>query len=264
MKYINNFFENNGGKIMNVFITIIIGYLVIKMITFIIAKSKLMKRVDATIGTFFTGLIQFVLYVAYIITILSMIGIPMTTFIAMLSALGLAVALALQGNLSNFASTLMILAFKPFKVGDFIESQNNIGTVKEIQLLFTHILTPDNRKLVVPNSELVNARIINYTAEATRRIDLVFNASYNDDVEHVKSIIKDIVYNHDLILNEPEPIVRLAMHNTSSLDYDVKIWVKKENYWGVRYDLHEQIRDKFMKEGITIPFAQHVVYMNEG
>lgn len=264
MDYIIDFFEKNFGTIINVLITIVVGYLIIKMITFIISKTKLMKRVDATISTFFTGLIRFVLYVAYIITILSMVGIPMTTFIAMLSALGLAVALALQGNLSNFASTLMILAFKPFKVGDFIESQNNIGTVKDIQLLFTHILTPDNRKLVVPNSELVNARIINYTAEATRRIDLVFNASYNDDVEQVKSIIKDIVNNHEMILKEPEPIIRLAVHNTSSLDYDVKIWIKKENYWNVRYDMHEQIIDQFMKNGITIPFSQHVVYMNEG
>jgi len=263
MEVIDSFIDKNGQMVFKLVLALVVGYLVIKFISLMLSNSKVMRKVDPTIATFLTGFIRFVLNVTYIIVILSMLGIPMTTFIAMLSALGLAIALALQGNLSNFASTLMILSFKPFKVGDFIESQSNIGTVKEIQLLFTHILTPDNRKLIVPNSELVNARITNYTSEPNRRIDLVFSASYDDDISSVKETIIRVVESHDMILKDPEPVVRLAAHNMSSLDYDVKIWVNRENYWTVRYDLHEGIREAFLKNGITIPYNQHTIWMNE-
>ena len=260
---IRDFFVDNSPGVIKFLIVLVVGYLAIRLLTYIFGKSKVMKKLDPTIFALISGLVRFFLYVAYLIIILSLLGIPMTTFIAMLSALGLAIALALQGNLSNFASTLMLLTFKPFKVGDFIESQNNIGTVKDIQLLFTHILTPENKKIIIPNSELINSRITNYTSEENRRIDFVFSASYDDDVEEVKDIIMEIVDKHPLILKEPLPVVRLSGHALNSLDYDVKVWGHKDNFWSIKYDMYEQVRAEFLKRNITIPYSQHTLWMNE-
>lgn len=262
MKSIRSYLVDNMSQTISIIATVIIGFVLIKAITIILDKSKFMKKLDPTIVTFMNGFIRFIMYVVYLIVLLTMIGIPMTTFIAMLSAIGLAIALALQGNLSNFASAIIILGFKPFKVGDFIESQNNIGTVKEIQMLFTHILTPDNRKIIIPNSELTNSRMINYTAEKIRRIDLVIGASYKDDIEYVKEIITKVVKGHEKVLETPEPVIRLGSHGSSSLDYDVKIWIEKDDYWTVKYDLYEKISYAFIKNNITIPFPQRTVWVN--
>lgn len=263
MEWIKDLIENNSSDIIKFFVFLIGGYLGIKLILLIFKKTKMMKKIDPTIGSLLSGLLKFLLFTGYIIALLSSLGVPMTTFIAMFSAVGLAIALALQGNLSNFASTLMILFFKPFKVGDFIESQNNMGTVKEIQMLFTHLLTPDNRKVIIPNSELINVRIINYTSEENRRIDLVFSTSYQDDIDKVKDLINQLVKDHELIMDDPIPVIRLVNHGSSSLDYDVKVWVKKENYWAVRYDLNELIRKIFVEYDVTIPYPQREVTMTQ-
>lgn len=258
---VEKYFTNNQGVIIQFLIVLVIGYLIIKVIRKLVNKIQLFKRLDETVVSILKGIIGFFLYAIYIITLLTILGVPMTTFVAILSAMGLAVALALQGNLANFAGAIMILTFKPFKIGDFIESQGTMGTVKEIQLFFTHLLTPDNRKVIIPNAELVSARVTNYTSEATRRIDLVFGVSYKADIDKVKAIILSIINNNDMIHMDPEPIVRVANHNDSSLDYDVKVWVNKEDYWAVRYELHEQIKKSFDEQGIEIPYPQREVHL---
>ncbi len=252
---------DNMTDIFKFIIVLIIGFIIIKLLNYFVGKSKVINKLEPTVRIFLKGLTKFLLYATYLIVLLSVAGVPMTTFIAMMSAIGLAIGLALQGNLSNFASAIMILVFKPFKIGDVIESQGSIGTVQEIQILFTHILTFDNRKVIIPNSELVNARIINYTSESSRRIDLVFGASYENDVEQVKEVLQQVVDNHESILKEPAPIIRLTNHNSSSLDYDVKVWVDKTMFWPVRYDLLENVQKAFEINDIKIPYPQHEIWM---
>ena len=265
MKYIleklGQFFTNNQTTIIQFLGVLIIGFIIIKVIIKMMNRFKIFRRLDETVVSILKGIVVFFIYAIYLITLLSILGVPMTTFVAILSAMGLAVALALQGNLSNFAGAIMILTFKPFKVGDFIDSQGTMGTVKEIQLFFTHLLTPDNRKVIIPNSELVNARVTNFTSEARRRIDLIFGVSYDSDIEYVKTLILEIIHNNEMILSDPEAVVRLANHNSSSLDYDVKVWVEKDNYWAVRYDLHEQIKTSFDEHNISIPFPQRDIHL---
>lgn len=258
---IQQYYLDNQGEIIRFLAILILGYIAIRLIVMIMNHSRVMSKMDPTMFGFLRGLAKFFLYSVYLITLLTSLGVEVTTFIAMLSAVGLAIALSLQGNLTNFASALVILISKPFKVGDFIESQGNMGTVKEIQLLFTHILTPDNRKIIIPNSDLVNTRVINYTSEENRRVDLVFGASYDDNVDFVKSIIAKVVSENEFVLKDIDYVIRLGAHGASSLDYDVKVWVQKDNYWAGRYALQEGVRKAFEENNISIPFPQRDVWM---
>lgn len=255
------FIVNYQPEIIRFLLILIIGQVVIRVILKILSHATTNEKLDPTIGKFSVGLIKFLLYAAYLIILLTVIGIPMTTFVAMLGAIGLAIALALQANLSNFSSALVILFFKPFKVGDFIESSSNMGTVKEIQLLFTYIITPDNKIVIIPNSELVNGRVINYSSEKNRRIDLVFSASYENDVDIVINLIKGVVMGNPMILDDPESVIRLANHGSSALEYDVKIWVCKEDFWSVKYQMHEDVRKVFVMNGIKIPYPQRELWL---
>jgi small conductance mechanosensitive channel len=260
---IQNYYFDNQVAIIRFLAVLVVGYIAIKLVVMLMNHSRVMSKMDPTMFGFLRGLAKFFLYSVYTITLLTSIGVEVTTFIAMLSAVGLAIALSLQGNLTNFASALVILISKPFKVGDFIESQGNMGTVKEIQLLFTHILTPDNRKIVIPNSDLVNTRIINYTSEQNRRVDLVFSASYKDDVEFVKSVITQVVNENELVLKDLDYVIRLGMHSPSSLDYDVKVWVHKDNYWAARYALQEDVRKAFQENHVSLPIPQRDIWMHD-
>lgn len=255
------FLKENQMAIISFFIVLIVGYLILRIGKKIINRSIDRSKLNDTLSGFLKGFISIFINLFYMITLLSSAGIPMTSFIAIFSAAGLAVALALQGNLSNFASGIMIVFFKPFQVGDFIETQGVIGTVKEIQILYTHLLTPDNKKVIVPNTDLTSKRVVNFTSEATRRIDMVFGVAYESDVEEVKTLLREIAWNHDMILKEPEPVIRLTNHGDNSLDFDMKLWVAKENYWAVYYDVHEQVKARFDEVGITIPFPQRVVHV---
>jgi len=259
MKSILKLITDNSNQIIKFIIIALAGYVSIKIVMFIFNKSKAMGKIDPTVGSFLRGLIKFLLYTSYIIIILSLLGVPMTTFIALISAVGLAIALALQGNLANFAGAIMILFSKPFIVGDYIECEKNSGTVKEIQLLFTQLMTVDNRKIIIPNSKLVTSSIINYTSEELRRLDLVFSVGYQNDVDLVKRVLNEIVNNHGKILSKPESLIRLGKHGDNSLEYDVKVWVKTNDYWPVLYDLEETVNRKFKENKIEIPFPQREI-----
>lgn len=260
---IATFLSDNQMTIIAFFVVLIVGYIAVKIIGSITAKALRKSRINDTMTGFLTGLLKSFLTVAYVIVLLTIAGVPMTTFIAMLSAAGLAVALALQGNLSNFASGLMIVFFKPFIVGDYIESQGVSGTVKEIQILYTHLLTPDNRKVIIPNTDLTQSRVVNFTSEPTRRLDLVFSVDYNSNIEQVKNLISEVIRHQENIMKVPEPLVRLGRQGESALDFDVKVWVKKDDYWNVHYGLHETIKNEFDKNGIEIPFPHRSIIIKQ-
>lgn len=260
---IATYIETNQQELIRFALILIGGLVIIKVILKLLEKSSVIKKIDITVGKFLAGLVKLILYMAYVIILLSVLGVPMTTFVAMLSAIGLAIALALQGNLANFSSALVILFFKPFKVGDFIESGTNLGTVQEIQMLFTYVLTPDNRKIIIPNSDLVNTRVINYTSETTRRLDMVFTASYEDDMDQVIELLTQIVGANEKILPEPAPVIRLFNHGQSALEYDVKVWIQKEDFWQVKYGLNEAVRRSFLENDIKIPYPQRELWLNQ-
>ena len=190
------------------------------------------------------------------------LGVPATSFIAVLTTCAAAVGLALQGSLSNFAGGIMILLFKPFKVGDYIEAAGESGTVSEISVVYTELLTLDNKRITIPNGTLTNSVIENYSSEDLRRVDLTFNTSYDCDLETVKSVINKVIENNPKALKNPEPFVRLSAHNDSALTYTVRIWCKNADYWDVNFDTIENVKKAFDENGITIPYNQIDVHID--
>lgn len=245
-----------GTKLLGALIVLAIGLWATGAIVRIVDNILKKSRIDISLHFFIKSFLGIGLKIVLFITAAAMLGIPMTTFIAVLSAAGLAVGLALKDNLSNLAGGILILAFRPFRVGDYIETQGYQGTVKEIQLLYTCLNTPDNKVITIPNGELSNSKIVNYSAEKMRRVDLVFKISYKDDLLKAKEILTKIVNEHPLILKEPEPLIRVVEHAANSINFAVRVWCENENYWPIYYDLHEQVKLVFDKEGISIPLPQ--------
>ncbi|WZL72331.1 mechanosensitive ion channel [Clostridiaceae bacterium 35-E11] len=252
-----------GPKLMGAVILLIVGLWAVKGIIKILDNALKKSKVDASLHTFIKSVSSFVLKIVVLITAAATLGIPMTTFIAILSAAGLAIGLALKDSLSNFAGGILILTFRPFNVGDFIEAQGHMGTVKEIHLLYTYLNTPDNKRVVIPNGELSNARVVNFSAEKTRRIDLIFGIGYEEDITKAKEVLTRLVMNHPLTLKDPEPVVRVTEHAASSINFAVKVWCQSEHYWAIYYDLHEQVKMVFDQEGINIPFPQMDVHLHQ-
>ncbi len=201
------------------------------------------------------------LKVLLVISVVSMLGVQMTSFIAMLGAAGLAVGLALQGSLANFAGGVLLLLFKPFKVGDFIEAQSFTGTVNAIQVFNTVLKTPDNKTIVIPNGNLSNGAITNFTAEKNRRVEWNFGIGYADDLKKAKEILTQLVKSDSRILNEPESLVAISELGDSSVNFVVRAWVKLEDYWSVNFDMKEKVKLTFDEQGISIPFPQRDVHV---
>ncbi len=251
-----------GPRLAGSIILLIVGLIAIKWISNIIANTLQKSRLDASLHSFIRSIVNFMLKIVLLITIAAMLGIPMTTFIAVLSAAALAVGLSLKDSLSNFAGGVLILTSRPLSVGDFIETQGYMGTVKEIKLLHTYLTTPDNKVVVIPNGELSNAKLVNFTAEKTRRVDIVFGVSYEDDIAKVKEILTHIVSEHSLILQDPAPLIRVFELADNSVNFAVRVWCQGENYWDIYYDLHEKVKSTFDNEGITIPFPQRDIHLS--
>lgn len=245
-----------GFKIVGAILVLVIGFAIVNGVIRTLDNTLVKGKIDMSLHTFIKSVSSFALKAIVVIIAATMLGIPVTTFIAVLSAAGLAIALALRDSLANFAGGVLIIIFRPFNVGDFIDIGGFSGTVKEIQLLYTTLNTSDNRRITVPNGELANGKIINYSVEDNRRLDLVFGVSYDDDIEKVKQSISRIIVKHPLSFKDPEPVVRVTAYGDSSIDFAIKVWCKRENYWDLYYDLHEQVKAEFDKEGITIPFPQ--------
>ncbi|MBE6738060.1 MAG: mechanosensitive ion channel [Ruminococcus sp.] len=261
LQYILEFATSWGIKLLAAIVIFIVGLKLIKFFKKWLKNSPKLDKLDASLRSFLASFTNILLYIILIITIASILGIPATSFITILASCGVAIGLALQGALSNFAGGIMLLLFKPFKVGDYVEVSGESGTVLEISVVYTVILTVDNKRITVPNGTLTNSVIKNYSAEKLRRVDMTFSTAYDCDIEKTKSIISRIIEKHPLTLSDPAPLVRLTEHADSSLTYTARAWCKNENYWDVKFDITEQVKKEFDKEGIEIPYPQMDVHV---
>lgn len=234
------------------FAGIILSKLVVKFASKFIERSN----IENTAGSFLISLIRVVLYILVAIIALSMLNVPMTSIVTVIGTAGLAIGLALQNSLSNLAGGFIILFSKPFKSGDLIEIDNSLGTVNSIGILYTKIITPDNKSIFIPNGKITDAKIINYSEISTRRVDLSFDISYDNDFEKAKNIIKKVIESDSLILREPEPLVRMNAQKESSLGICVQVWTNNEDYWNVLYNMTENVKLEFDRNNIEIPYNQ--------
>ncbi len=250
-----------GIKLILAIIVLIIGLRIIKSLTKGLTRVLRKSDVSESLIPFLRSLTSVGLKVLLFISILGMVGVEMTSFIAVLGAAGLAVGLSLQGTLQNFAGGVIILLFKPYKVGDYIETQGYAGTVKEIQIFTTIMHTPDNKVIIIPNSPIATGSLINYSAQETRRVDFKFGIGYGDDIEKAKKVLNDIVNKHEKVMKEPAPFVRVVELADSSVNFAVRAWANSSDYWDVYFDITEQVKKNFDKEGISIPFPQSDVHI---
>ncbi|HEY8424321.1 MAG TPA: mechanosensitive ion channel domain-containing protein [Clostridia bacterium] len=252
-----------GLRLLEAFILLAAGWLVIKYFTKWVVTLKGFKRLDVSVQSFLKSLLSTGLKVVLLLSVISVLGVPLTSIITVLASAGLAVGLALQGALSNFAGGFMILIFKPFRVGDYIYNGEYEGTVDSINVFYTKLLTIDNKLITIPNKSIIDTAIINYSAQDKRRVDLRIRASFDADIEKVKKILFDLAYNHPLTLKDPLPFARLHTHGQDGMEYVLRVWTAKADYWPVYFDLMEQIKKEFDKQGITIPYQQVNVHINE-
>jgi len=269
MNEINNYFQlgldyaiQYGIQIVGAIIILIIGLWLIKKVTKMTLILMEKQDIDESLRPFLISLLTVTLKALLVISVMSKMGIEMTSFIAILGAAGLAVGMALSGTLQNFAGGVMILIFKPFKVGDFIEAQGHSGSVKAIQIFNTILTTPDNKTIIIPNGGLSTSSMINFSTQKTRRVDFVFGIGYGDDLDKAKAIIFDIINNDKRILKDPEPFVRLSELGDSSVNITTKTWVNAEDYWDVYFDILETVYKQFNDKGINIPFPQMDVHIH--
>ena len=256
------FATTSGFKLVAVIVLVIVGLKGIKWLKKWIRTSPRLDKVDSSLRSFAVSFVSVVLYAILFVTVLMILGVPATSFIAVLTTCAAAIGLALQGSLSNFAGGIMILLFKPFKVGDYIEAAGESGTVSEISVVYTELLTVDNKRITIPNGTLTNSVIENYSSEELRRVDLTFDTSYKCDVETVKSVISKVIENNPKALKTPEPFLRLSAHNESALTYTVRIWCKTADYWDVNFDTIENVKKAFDENNIEIPYNQLDVHID--
>lgn len=251
-----------GIKLLLAVILLIVGFKLIKLILKFMSKTEWFNKIDLSAQTFIRSFASIALKIILVLTAAAIIGVPMTSVVALLASAGLAVGLALQGALSNLAGGLMILVFKPFQVGHFIDAGSNAGSVMEINIFYTVLKTPDNRIITLPNGNLANSAVTNFSAEDKRRLDLEFTVGYESDIEQVKRIILDIALGHPLILADPEPFCRLLKHGDSALVFVLRVWCNAADYWPLNFDLLETIKKSFDENGIAIPYPQMDIHLN--
>jgi small conductance mechanosensitive channel len=251
-----------GIKLVMAIAVLIIGLIVIKWITKTMVKLMKKRDMNESLIPFLKSMANILLKVMLIISVMGMVGIQMTSFIAVLGAAGLAVGLALQGTLQNFAGGVMILLFKPYEVGHYIEAQGYMGTVKEIQIFTTVLNTPDNRKVIIPNSPLATGSITNFSAMPTRRIDFSFGIGYTDDIDKAKEILLAMAEKDERILkDENPPAVMVEGLGDSSVNLKLRVWLKSEDYWDVFFEYTESVKKQYDAAGISIPFPQRDVHV---
>ncbi len=250
-----------GGQLLLAVITLIVGFWIIAKITKGFRKFFITKGFDETLQPFLIGILNYTLKILLVISVMTMIGIKMTSFIAILGAAGLAIGMALSGTLQNFAGGIMILILKPFKKGDFIEAQGHSGIVDEIQIFVTKLKSLDNKVIYIPNGGLSTSNLINYFQEPIRRVDFSFGISYSDDIDKAKRIIGEIIKAYDIALKDPEPLVVIGGLGDSSVNITTRVWVNSDNYWECYFYMNEHVKKEFDKQDITIPFPQRDVHI---
>ena len=252
-----------GPKLLGAIVVLIIGLWIVKKITKSMGKVMEKRGIDASLRPFLLSLLSSVMKLLVVISVMSMVGIEMTSFIAILGAAGLAIGMALSGTLQNFAGGAMILIFKPYKVGDFIEAQGYMGAVKEIQIFNTIITTVDNKTIIIPNGGLSTGSMTNFSTQPERRVDFTFGIAYGDDLKKAKQLIKDIADNDSRVLKDPEPFIRMGEMADSSVNITTRLWVKAADYWDVYFDTMEAVYESYNANGINIPFPQMDVHIQK-
>ncbi len=250
-----------GIKVATALAIFFVGKFLIRLVINGLVRVMRKQSVDKTLETFICNLVRVSLMVVLVIAAIGAIGVQTTSFIAIFGAAGLAVGLALQGSLSNFASGVLIVLFRPYRVGDFVEAAGIAGSVEEVQILTTILKTGDNKQIIVPNSQIMDSIITNYSANDTRRVDMVIGVSYDDDLDKVRRTIQELIDADGRILDDPAPKIAVSELADSSVNFIVRPWVKSEDYWNVMFELTEAIKKRFDKEGISFPFPQQDVHL---
>lgn len=250
-----------GINLVTALVIFVVGRWIISILVRGLKALMQKQEVDKTLETFVTNLVRMVLLVFVIIAAIGALGVQTTSLIAVLGAAGLAVGLALQGSLSNFAAGVLIVLFRPYKVGDYVEAAGIGGTVEGVAILTTKFKTPDNKTIIVPNSQVMNSVITNYSANETRRVDMVVGVSYSDDLDKVRSTLQELIAAEDRVLAEPAHTIAVSELGDSSVNFVVRPWVKTSDYWGVKFALTEAIKKRFDELGISIPFPQRDVHL---
>ena len=254
---------NYGPKIIGAVIVFTIGLWLVSFLTKNFSKFLEKRAIDISLKPFLRSMVNILLKVLLGVSVLSMLGIEMTSFVAILGAAGLAVGLALSGTLQNFAGGVMILIFKPYKVGDYIDAQGHSGTVKEIQIFNTILKTPDNKTIIIPNGKLSNASMVNFSTEELRRVDWKVGIAYGDDAAKAKAVLRTMVEADDRVLKDPAVFIALSELGDSSVNFAVRAWVNAADYWAVYFDINEKIYTVFAEEGLNIPFPQMDVHLHQ-
>lgn len=248
-------------QILAAIVILVVGLWLAKKIKAVFVSALNKKEVDPTLIGFFSSTLHGGLVLFIVIAAIGKLGVQTTSFVAVIGAAGLAVGLALQGSLSNFASGVLLILFKPFKVGDFIKAGGEAGVVVEVGILTTEMKTPDNIKIILPNSAIMGGSITNVSAHPTRRVDMVVGVSYGDDLNKAKQIMEDLLAADERVLKDPAPTVAVSNLGDSSVDFVVRPWVNSADYWAVKFDFTQAVKEKFDAEGVSIPFPQRDVHL---
>lgn len=256
-----NYALTYGGRLLIAAIVLIVGFWLTGVVLTKLKKGKLADKLEDTVESFVFNFINIALKAIIIITAIGILGVPMASVITVLATAGAAVGLALQGSLSNLAGGIMLVVFKPFRVGDYIESQGVSGSVEEITIMYTVLNTPDNKVVSLPNGALMNSTITNYSKKDLRRVDLTFSVSYDSDIDRVRDILNSIASAHPLVLKDPAAAVVFTKQGDSALEFAVRAWAKNGDYWTVYFDINEAVKKAFDKMGIEIPYPQMDVHV---
>lgn len=252
-----------GLKIIAAIAILLIGRIVAGFTKKIVVKVMQGKKVDPMIVSFTGSITYFALLTFFVLAALSAVGIQTTSFVAVIGAAGLAIGLALQGSLANFAAGFLLILFRPFRVDDYIEAGGTGGIVEEIHVLTTQLRTPDNKTVIVPNSKILGDNIVNYSRKGTRRVDMVFGIGYGDDIDKARKVMSAVIAADSRILKDPAPVVAVSELGDSSVNFVVRPWVKAGDYWNVFFEVTETIKKKLDENGISIPFPQRDVHIYE-
>ncbi|MBE6771365.1 MAG: mechanosensitive ion channel [Ruminococcaceae bacterium] len=244
-------------------IIVVIGYILSKLIGKLVVKAMRAKGVDSSIHSFIRTIVMFVINLVFVLSALSTLNIDVNSFITALGAAGVTAGIGLQASISQFASGIQILVNHPFKSGDFIDIGSVSGKVQEIKMMYTVLVTLDNKRVIIPNSTITSSNIINYNAENRRRLDLVFSVSYDADISKAKEVLLDVVKENNLILTNPEPLIAVKEHAASSVNIACLVWCNSNDYWDIYYYMQESVKNAFDKHGIPIPYGQLDIHVKK-
>lgn len=248
-----------AGRLIFALIVWLVGKWIIGVVINMLSGSRGMEKIDATVRTFLFSFLRIGLYAVLLVSIIGILGVPMASVVAVLASAGVAVGLAMQGALSNLAGGIMLLAFKPFRVGDYVDAAGVSGVVKEVTLVYTVIMTPDNKRITVPNGTLMNANVVNYSTEPQRRVDLQFSCAKSEDPKRIQELLMEAIRSNEKILSTPDaPFARLSGGTNEAMEFTVRVWGQSEDYWDIYFDLIEKVTEKFAENGVKTP-ARRVV-----